>query len=480
MKTDLRSWIETVEAQGELKRLDGADWNKEIGTVVELNAKVHGPALLFDRVKDYPPGFRVLAGAMARAKLLTLTLGLPAELEGFELIRFMKEKMRGWSDNMATYAPLPVEDGPIFQNVDRGAQVNILKFPAPLWHEEDGGRYIGTGSVAIMRERNGDWVNLGTYRVMVHDEKSAGIFIAPGHHGRVIMESYWNHGEPCPIAISAGHHPAIFFGGSYSLPAGVSEYNYIGAVFGERIPVVPGKITGLPLPAFSEIVLEGYLHPNDVKSEGRFGEWPGYYVSEARPEPVIRVEAVYYRNEPILLGAWPGRPPHDSTYRSSIIKSANLWELMERARIGGIAGVYRPESGGANLLTLISLKQGYDGHARQAGVVASQLLHPSHSTRYVIVVDDDIDVLDLEEVMWAVCTRSDPARSITIIDHTHANMLDPMVRSRFDESAGLTGSCAIIDACRPFSRRNQFPKVAESSAEFKKQVREKWAKILQL
>jgi 4-hydroxy-3-polyprenylbenzoate decarboxylase len=249
---------------------------------------------------------------------------------------------------------------------------------------------------------------------------------------------------------------------------------------GESVPVVAGRITNLPIPAFSEIVLEGYLYPNDLKSEGKFGEWPGYYVSEARPEPVINVKAVYYRDDPILLGAWPGRPPHDSTYRNSIIKSASLWELLERARIGGITGVYRPESGGANLLTIIGLQQKYDGHARQVGVIASQLLHPSHSTRYVIVVDDDIDVESLEDVMWAVCTRSDPRNSITVIDHTHANLLDPMVRSRFDEKAGHTGSCAVIDACRPFAAKECFPKVAESSAEFKKLVKEKWAGILDL
>jgi UbiD family decarboxylase len=331
-----------------------------------------------------------------------------------------------------------------------------------------------------MRERNGNWVNLGTYRVMIHDEKSAGIFIAPGHHGRIIMESYWKAGEPCPIAISAGHHPVFLFAGSFALAPGVSEYNYVGSVLHERIPVVAGRLTGLPLPVVSEIVLEGFLYPNELRSEGQFGEWPGYYVSDARPEPVIQVKAVYYRNDPIILGAWPGRPPHDSTYRHSIIKSANLWELLERARISGITGVYRPESGGGNLLTLVSLKQAYDGHARQVAVVASQLLQPSYPTRYVIVVDDDIDVMNLEDVMWAVCTRSDPIRSITLIDHTRANFLDPMVRSRFDENAGHTSSCALIDACRPFPLRDRFPKVAESSAEFKKQIREKWAGILNL
>src|SRR5215469_13805317 len=446
MKTDLRAWLNAVEAHGELKTVDGADWNKEIGTLVELNAKARGPALLFDKIKDYPAGFRLLAGAMSSAKRLSLTLGMPLGLEGLNLIRSMKEKMRGWSDELDEFPPMVLKDGAVFQNVDEGDRVNLLKFPAPLWHHDDGGRYIGTGSVAIMRERNGDWVNLGTYRVMIHDEKSAGIFIAPGHHGRIIMESYWKAGEPCPIAISAGHHPVFLFAGSFALAPNVSEYNYAGSVLHERIPVVSGKFTGLPLPAFSEIVLEGFLYPN----------------------------------EPIILGAWPGRPPHDSTYRHSIIKSANLWELLERGRITGITGVYRPESGGGNLLTLVSLKQAYDGHARQVAVVASQLLQPSYPTRYVIVVDDDIDVMNLEDVMWAVCTRSDPIRSITLIDHTRANFLDPMVRSRFDQNAGHTSSCALIDACRPFALRDRFPKVAESSAEFKKQVREKWAGILNL
>ena len=303
MKTDLRGWLTAVEGLGEVKTIDGADWNKEIGTLVELNAKARGPALLFDKIKDYPAGFRLLAGAMSSAKRLSFTLGMPLDLEGLSLIHSMKDRMRGWSDEIDEFPPMAVKDGAIFQNIDEGERVNLLKFPAPLWHHDDGGRYIGTGSVAIMRERNGDWVNLGTYRIMIHDEKRAGIFIAPGHHGRIIMESYWNAGEPCPIAVSAGHHPVFLFAGSFSLPPRVSEYNYVGSVLHERIPVVAGKVTGLPLPVFSEIVLEGFLYPNELKSEGQFGEWPGYYVSAARPEPVIQVKAVYHRNDPIILGA---------------------------------------------------------------------------------------------------------------------------------------------------------------------------------
>jgi UbiD family decarboxylase len=477
-RTDLRRWLSDVKNLGELTSIDGADWNKEIGTLVELNAKAHGPALLFDHIKDYPAGFRILAGSMSSSKRLNLTLGLPNELEGLDLIRLMKDKMHAWSNTVSDYSPHDVEDGVVFENVQEAERIDLFKFPAPLWHEEDGGRYIGTGAACIMRDPETGWVNLGTYRVMLHDQRSTGLFIAPRHHGRLIMNKYWKSGQPCPVAISLGHHPLVLFAGSLALPAGTSEYDYIGSVMGERMPVVRGRITGLPIPAFSEAAIEGYLHPGDLKNEGQFGEWPGYYVSEAKPEPVVRVQAVYHRHDPILMGAWPGRPPHDNTYRNCIIKSANLWELLERAGVRGITGIYRPEAGAANLLTIVGIKQMFHGHARQVGTVASQLL--SHPTRYLVVVDDDIDVTNLEDVVWGICTRTDPIRSITIIDDIHVNILDPMVRSRFDKGAGHTGSCAVIDACKPYQLLEQFPKTAESSEDFKKFVRSKWAGTLNL
>ena len=477
-RTDLRRWLKDAETLKELQCIDGADWNKEIGTLVELNAKARGPALLFDNIVDYPAGFRILAGSMSSPRRLTLSLGLPTGLEGLELIGLMKDEMHQWNNTLSDFPAVEIGDGVVFENVQEGELIDVRKFPAPLWHEEDGGRYIGTGAVCIMRDPEGGWINLGTYRLMLHDQTSIGMFIAPRHHGRLIMNKYWKKGEACPVAISLGHHPIMLFAGSLALPAGISEYDYIGSVMRERIPVVRGRITGLPIPAFSEVTFEGYLHPNDFKNEGRFGEWPGYYVSEAKPEPVVRVEAVYYRNDPILMGAWPGRPPHDNTYRNCIIKSANLWELLERAGIRGITGVYRPEAGAANLLTVIGIKQMFHGHARQVGVVASQLL--SHPTRYLLVLDDDIDVTNLEDVVWGMCTRTDPSRSITIIDDIHVNILDPMVRSRFDTNAGHIGSCAVIDACKPYQFLDKFPRVAESSEEFKKLVRQKWSGVLDI
>jgi UbiD family decarboxylase len=133
MKTDLRSWLTDVEAHNELKTVDGADWNKEIGTVVELNAKARGPALLFDSIKGYPAGFRLLAGAMSSAKRLSVTLGMPVGLEGVDLIRSMKDKMRGWNDELDEFPPMVVKDGAIFQNVDEGERATCSSSPLRDW-----------------------------------------------------------------------------------------------------------------------------------------------------------------------------------------------------------------------------------------------------------------------------------------------------------------------------------------------------------
>lgn len=268
LRMDLRSWLDAVERLGELKQLYGADWDREIGTLVELNAKARGAALLFDQIKDYAPGFRILAGSMSSARRLNLTLGFPTDLDGLDLIRFMKDRMHQWHASVEDYPAMEVPDGVIHENTDEHEQVDLLKFPAPLWHEEDGGRYIGTGAVAIMRDPETGWINLGTYRVMVHDRASTGLFIAPRHHGRVIMEKYWKMNEPCPIVISAGHHPVFLYVGSLAIPVGLSEYNYIGSILGEQVKVVRGRMTGLPIPAFSEVSLEGFIHPGDLKTEG--------------------------------------------------------------------------------------------------------------------------------------------------------------------------------------------------------------------
>ena len=154
----------------------------------------------------------------------------------------------------------------------------------------------------MTRDPEEGWINCGTYRVMIHDEKRVGFYISPGKHGRIHRDKYEKRGEPMPVAIVVGCDPMSFLMGSSEVPYGVCEYDVIGGIRGEAVEIVHTPITGLPVPANAEIVIEGYVQPGNVAPEGPFGEWMGYYGSDQRNEPVMDIEAIYYRTDPILLG----------------------------------------------------------------------------------------------------------------------------------------------------------------------------------
>jgi 4-hydroxy-3-polyprenylbenzoate decarboxylase len=368
-----------------------------------------------------------------------------------------------------------VKKGPILENVLSGKDVDLLKFPVPFMHELDGGRYIGTGCLVVTRDPEEGWVNLGTYRGMVHDRSSMGLYISPGKHGRIHRQKYFDQGKPCPVVICVGQDPVLFMVSGNEVDYGVSEYDYAGGLKGIPIEVIEGKATGLPFPAHAEIVIEGFMHPQDVMKEGPFGEWTGYYASSTRPEPVVRVENIYHRNNPILCCARPGRPPSDYSLAKCFVKAALIWDQVEKAGVPDVRGVWCHEAGGGRLLNIISIKQRYPGHAKQAALVASQVHAGAYLGRYVIVVDEDIDPTSTFDVLWALTTRSDPVESIDILRRCWSGPLDPRIQP------GKKGfnSRAIIDACRPFEWMKDFPPVAESSPELKKKVYEKWRKVLE-
>ncbi len=471
---DLRDWLEIVESFGQLKKIDNADWNLEMGTLAELVAqesKGPVPAVLFDNIKGYPKGYRVLFAQNAAFKRMALNLGLPLDLSDLDLVRALREKL-------AVHKPIPhkvVQKGPILENVLSGKDINLLKFPVPFMHELDGGRYIGTGCLVITRDPDEGWVNCGTYRGMVHDENSMALYISPGKHGAIQRKKYFDQGKPCPVVISVGQDPVLFMASGNEVDYGVSEFDYAGGLKGEPIEVIEGKATGLPFPAQAEIVIEGFMEPGDVKKEGPFGEWTGYYASSTRPEPVVRVKNIYHRNNPILCCARPGRPPSDYSLAKCLVKSGLSWDQVEKAGVPDVKGVWCHEAGGGRLLNIISIKQRYPGHARQAMLVASQVHAGAYLGRYVIVVDEDIDPTNTFDVLWALATRSDPVESIEILRRCWSGPLDPRIQP------GKKGfnSRAVIDACRPFEWMKDFPPVAESSPELKDKVRAKWKKVIE-
>ena len=150
-----------------------------------------------------------------------------------------------------------VKKSPLFENVYKEKDIDLFKFPTPKWHEHDGGRYIGTGSIDITRDPDEGWVNWGTYRVIIHDKDTVGFYISPGKHGRIQREKYSSTGRPCKVAMSFGHDPLIFLGGSIEVPYGVPEYEFIGGIREEPLELIEGEYTGLPIPANAEIVVEG-------------------------------------------------------------------------------------------------------------------------------------------------------------------------------------------------------------------------------
>jgi UbiD family decarboxylase len=469
---DLREWVTRVEGIGELKRVSGVNWNLEMGAVAEMIYQAtpeNPPAILFENIPGYPPEYRVLSGMTNSPRRLALTLGLPMPKHPLDVVRAYRDRMKSFQliDNVF------VNGGPVLENVDRDGDVDLYKFPVPFLHELDGGRYIGTGDLVVMRDPETGWVNVGTYRVMIHDRNTVGLWMSPGKHGRQIREKYFKEGKPCPVVICCGQDPLLFLSSGNEVSFGVSEFAHAGGHRGIPFETLKGEVTGLPFPAGAEIVLEGEIIPDVLKPEGPFGEWTGYYASSVREDPVVRVKRVYYRTNPILTMARPGRPPSDYSLSKCVIKSALIWDQVEKAGLSGVQGVWCHEAGGGRLFNIISIKQAYPGHAKQAAMLAAGAHAGNYLGRFVIVVDEDIDPNNSFDLIWAMATRCDPVEDIDMIRRAWSGALDP--RKRKGE---MHNTRAIIDACRPYEWIKDFPPVAESSPELKAKTLEKWGHLL--
>jgi 4-hydroxy-3-polyprenylbenzoate decarboxylase len=471
----LREWLEVVEGMGHVRHVSGARAEDEIGPATDVLQHVtDSPAALFDQVPGYDPGFRVLVNGFGHTDRIALTLGLPLGLSKVEVSDAWRQKIKGLE-------PLPAEevkDGPIFENVKRGDEVDMTIFPTPKWHPADGGRYIGTGSFDISRDPDDGWVNLGTYRVMVHDRNRLGYYISPGKHGRIHRQKWFDRGERMPVAMVFGSDPLLFLASCTEIPFGVSEYEWVGAVRGAPVEVIRGPITGLPLPADAEIVVEGYASGEETLIEGPFGEWTGYYGSDSRPEPVLTVEALYYRNQAILVGSPPGQPPDEQSRYRSLLRSAILRDELEKVGVPDVVAAWQHEAGGARLFTVVSIKQRYPGHSRQVMHLAATVRSGAYAGRYTIVVDEDIDPSNLEEVVWAVCTRSDPVSSIDFISRAWSTPLDPRIPPEQKAAKDFTNSRALIDATRPWEWKDQYPMVNVPPPADREAAKRRWHHLL--
>ncbi len=472
---DLRAWLRKATALKEIDQVDGADWDLEIGAITALNWRKPGyRGLLFDNIKGYPQGYRVLTSSTSNAALVALTFNLPTNVKGLELLQVVRPKLTEWYSNLDKFPPTFVNEGPILENVLSGNSIDLLKFPVPKWHELDGGRYIGTGDAVITQDPDSGQINLGTYRIMVHDSRTTALYISPGKHGRVHYEKYHARGERAPVCISVGHHPLVFRTGCLELPHG-AEYSDLGAGSGAPVQVIKEEVTGLPIPVNADIVIAGFSPVGKTKIEGPFGEWTGYYASKDRPAPIVEVERIYHRNNPVIVGSPPGRAPSDSSYFRGIWVSAMTHNELVEAGVPDVRGVWMGEAPQQQFI-VVSIKQRYAGHAKQAAVLASQMRRGAYMGRYTVVVDEDIDPTNLQEVLWAMCTRSDPEKSIDIMRRCWSTPLDPTIRK---PTNAFYNSRAIIDACKPFEWKDEFPQEIRISPELVARVSEKFKSVLE-
>ena len=406
--------------------VENVHWDLELSTLTEIineRSKTR-PAIVFDRIKGYP-------ARLPRRGQPALVASTSGAYHGHgsrhQRVRFRSAMAPPGQKDRTDRAAQTLQHAPLFENVQKGSDIDLLKFPVPRWHELDGGRYIGTDDLVVTRDPEEDWVNVGTYRIMIHGRDHLGLHMSPGKHGRVHRDKYHQAGKPLPIAVSFGHHPINFLVASTDVPNRVNEYAYAGGITRQsRSTSSKDRLTGLPMPADAEIAIEGEVLPNDFMPEGPFGEWTGYYASNQPAVPVIRVKAVYHRNDPILCGFPLLKPSSGDNLHFSLMRSALIWNALDEAGVPDVQAVWAHPSGG-RFMTVLSIRQRYPGHAKQAAMIASQCRSGAYLGRYVIVVDDDIDITNSEEVIWAISSRSDPAQSIDILRRCWSGPLDPRI-----------------------------------------------------
>ena len=469
---DLRSFIGLLESMGEIKKIEGADWNLEIGGLTELLSEKQGPALLFDRIKGYPPGYRIFTNIFRTDRRLALALGLDTNLRQIELLKAWRVKLRA-------FEPVPVtvvEGGPVLENMMTENKIDLERFPAPIWHELDGGRYIGTGCCVVTKDPESGHINVGTYRCMIQGKNRITVKMDKGKHGRMNQDKYHQAGRPCPVVISLGQDPWLFLASTSPLSLDICEYEFAGWLRGAPIQVVPGPLTGLPIPATAEIVLEGEIPPygpEELPKEGPFGEWPGYYTNTTVGEvAIMEVKRVYYRNDPILVGVPPLKPPNQ--YLSIPMAAATLWDQLEKAGIPDVKGVWGFVYGPVGPFSVIAIRQRYAGHAKQTALVACGAKAGVTGGKFVVVLDDDVDITDPQEVIWAMATRCNVREGVDIVKGVVTTPVEPAVHPASRSPRGNTMDRVLIDACRPYQWLDEFPPVNAFSKEYKRGLAEKW------
>ena len=435
---DLREFITKLEKEGGVQRIgEEVDWNLEAGAITRWSNEVGLPAPFFQKVKDYPNGYRLLGEVLSNHKRIAVAMDLDPNTSIKELIQEYLMRKQSF------IKPVLVKYGPCKENIRIGNEVDLLEFPVPLIHEGDGGRYIGTWHLTICQDSKSDWVNWGMYRHMLHNRNTIGLQAGPPTHVRRILQGWEDRGKPMEIAIAIGVEPISTFCAAAPIPYGVSEVNVVGGIRGEPMELIKCETVDIAVPATAEIVIEGEVGLHETMEEGPFGEYTGYMGGHREPRPVIHLKAVTYRNDPILTMGNEGMPVTGTHATQSITRSAECYEVL-RAQGVPVTGAYEFTEG-CTLVVVVAVRAGLARADDVAHAIWASRL--GVSTPYIIVVEDDVDPFDLKQVFHTVISKCHPYRGIVRLERARGQALIPWL-SRYEQKH-LLGARAYFDCTWP-------------------------------
>ena len=432
---DLRDFISNLEQMGELKRISlEVDPVLEMTEICDRVLRAGGPALLFENPKgsDIP----VLANLFGTPKRVALGMGeesVEALRDVGRLLAFLKEpeppkSMKDAWQKMPIFkqvlnmAPKIVKSAACQEIVIERDDIDLGNYPIQLCWPEDAAPLITWGLV-VTRGPNKSRQNMGIYRQQVVG-KNRVIMRWLSHRGGALDFKEWQEkkpGELFPVSVVLGCDPATILAAVTPIPDSLSEYAFAGLLRGSKTELVNCISNDLQVPASAEIILEGFLHPEDMADEGPYGDHTGYY-NEVDSFPVLTIERITQRKKPIYHSTYTGRPPDEPAILGVALNEVFVPILQKQ--FPEITDFYLPPEGCSYRMAVVSMKKQYPGHAKRVMMGVWSFLRQFMYTKFIIVVDNDVDVRDWNDVIWAITTRMDPIRDTTLVDNTPIDYLD--------------------------------------------------------
>ncbi|MCH2323478.1 MAG: 4-hydroxy-3-polyprenylbenzoate decarboxylase [Pseudomonadales bacterium] len=481
---DLRDFIDLLEQEGELKRIQTeVDPYLEVTEISDRTLRRGGPALLFENVKG--SSLPLLANLFGNTRRIALAMG-QEDLEGLrdvgKLLAFLREPTppSGWKDlwqslpsykSVLNISPNVKRSAPCQEIVIKEDDIDLSMFPIQTCWPGDAGPLV-TWPLVITKGPEKERQNLGIYRMQLIGPNKL-IMRWLSHRGGALDFRDWklkHPGENFPVSIALGADPATILATVTPVPDSLSEYAFAGLLRGGKTDIVKSQTNELQVPASAEIVLEGVIEPDEIADEGPYGDHTGYY-NEVEQFPVFTVKRITHRKDPLYHSTYTGRPPDEPAMLGVALNEVFVPLLQKQ--FPEISDFYLPAEGCSYRMAVVSMKKQYAGHAKRVMMGIWSFLRQFMYTKFIVVVDDDVDIRSWEDVIWAITTRIDPIRDTVLIDNTPIDYLD------FASPVSGLGSKMGLDATNkwPGETERQWGTPIEMSTEVKQHVDELWKEL---